>query len=86
MIANQIHSEQEGKEIYEKINVVANKFLNIDLQYLGGIKKDSYMSKAIIQQLRVTKSNASKPFIARSATHNLSSLFIISEISLQRVL
>ncbi len=54
MIANQIHSEQEGKEIYEKINVVANKFLSIDLQYLGGIKKDSYMSKAIIQQKPVS--------------------------------
>lgn len=71
MIANQIHSEKEGKEIYDRIGIVANKFLDIDLQYLGGIRKDSYVSKAIIQQKPISvlypAAPASKCFVKLAA-------------------
>lgn len=54
MVANRIRSEREGREIHEKISVVANKFLNIHLQYIGGVVQDPFVSKAIIQQKPVS--------------------------------
>lgn len=50
MISNRIESEEEGKELYEKLNLVANKFLNLKLEYLGAIPQDTNVSKAVIRQ------------------------------------
>jgi len=67
MLANRIADEDEGKELYEKLRVVADKFLQIPLSYLGGIPQDSTVSKAVIQQKPVTQlypnSEASKAII-----------------------
>ncbi len=50
MIANRINSENEGKELYDKLSIVVDKFLNIPLQYMGGIMQDNNVSKAIMKQ------------------------------------
>jgi len=67
MLANRIVSEEDGKELYEKLRVVADKFLQIPLTYLGGIPQDSNVSKAVIQQKPVThlypNSDASKAIV-----------------------
>ena len=67
MLANRIKDEEDGKELYEKLRVVADKFLQIPLTYLGGIPQDSNVSKAVIQQKPVTQlypnSEASKAII-----------------------
>ena len=67
MLANRITNEEDGKELYEKLRVVADKFLQIPLTYLGGIPQDSNVSKAVIQQKPVTQlypnSEASKAII-----------------------
>lgn len=67
MLANRIVSEEEGKELYEKLRVVSDKFLQIPLTYLGGIPQDSNVSKAVIQQKPVThlypNSDASKAIV-----------------------
>lgn len=54
MIANRISSEKEGREIYEKLNIVVKKFLNLDFEYLGGVPYDKMMSQAIMQQKPAT--------------------------------
>lgn len=54
MLANRITSEEDGKELYEKLRVVTDKFLQIPLTYLGGIPYDNNVSKAVIQQKPVT--------------------------------
>ena len=54
LIANRIYSEEEGKEIFEKLNTVVKKFLGIELKYLGGIPQDRAVSQAIMQQKPVT--------------------------------
>lgn len=50
MIANRVGSLMEGREIYDKLSVVVNKFLNINMDYLGAIPQDNAISKAVIQQ------------------------------------
>ncbi len=67
MLANRITNEEDGKELYEKLRVVADKFLQMPLTYLGGIPQDNNVSKAVIQQKPVTQiypnSEASKAII-----------------------
>lgn len=67
MLANRIVNEEDGKELYEKLRVVSDKFLQIPLTYLGGIPQDSNVSKAVIQQKPVThlypNSDASKAIV-----------------------
>lgn len=50
VITNRVGNQEEGINLYNKLNVVVNKFLNIDLGFLGSIEADMNMSKAIIQQ------------------------------------
>ncbi|SHO49842.1 MinD/ParA family protein [Anaerocolumna xylanovorans] len=50
MIANRINSEEEGRSLYNKMNLVVEKFLTIKLEYLGGIPQDSNVSRSVMQQ------------------------------------
>lgn len=50
LVANKVNSQQEGQEIFEKVSMVADKFLNIQLDYLGAVLNDSHMSKSVMQQ------------------------------------
>ncbi len=50
MIANRVANSDDGKELYEKLNVVVSKFLNFELEYLGDIPQDEKVSHAIIRQ------------------------------------
>lgn len=50
MIANRVANERDGRELYEKLSVVASKFLSFDLEYLGEIPQDDQMSRSIIRQ------------------------------------
>ena len=50
MIANRVDSYAEAKELYNKLNLVVDKFLHIKMEYLGAIPQDTNVSKAIMQQ------------------------------------
>ncbi|MBH1942007.1 MinD/ParA family protein [Mobilitalea sibirica] len=50
MVANRIGSYEEGKELYDKLNLVVNKFLNINMMYLGSLPHDNSVSKAVMRQ------------------------------------
>ena len=50
MIANRANSYHEGKELFEKLSVVVNKFLDIKLEYLGTVPQDSNISKSVMLQ------------------------------------
>lgn len=54
MITNRVSSVKEGKQIFDKLSVVVDKFLNIKIEFLGTIPQDSMISKAVIQQKPVT--------------------------------
>lgn len=51
VITNRVESMEEGKEIYDKIQVVVSKFLNIQLEYLGYIPTDKRLANAVIEQV-----------------------------------
>lgn len=50
MIANRVDSKEEALELYNKLNLVVSKFLNIKMEYLGAVPQDQNVSKAIMQQ------------------------------------
>lgn len=50
VITNKVHDYEEGINLYNKINVVVSKFLNVNIQFLGFINADENMSNSVIQQ------------------------------------
>lgn len=50
VVTNRVTDEDEGLEIYNKINTVSSKFLNTKLQYLGAVPQDKTASYAVIEQ------------------------------------
>ncbi len=56
MIANRVTAQNEGRELFEKINVVVTRFLKFGMDYLGDIPQDEQVSKAIIRQKPVVLS------------------------------
>ena len=50
IVTNRVGNQEEGKEIYNKLNIVSTKFLNIPLDYLGAILQDGNASRSIIEQ------------------------------------
>ncbi len=50
MISNRINTQEEGRNLYNKMNLVVEKFLTVKLEYLGGIPQDANVSKAVMQQ------------------------------------
>ena len=57
MIANQVRDRKDADELFDKISGVVNKFLNIDIQYMGAVPYDSNMQKAIMRQQPVSMSS-----------------------------
>lgn len=53
VITNRVETADEGEEIYNKISIVASKFLNIQLEYLGYIPQDKKMADAVIEQMPI---------------------------------
>lgn len=49
-------AQNEGRELFEKINLVVKKFLKFGMEYLGDIPQDEQVSKAIIRQKPVVLS------------------------------
>ncbi|GAB4392642.1 MAG: MinD/ParA family protein [Gammaproteobacteria bacterium] len=51
IVANMVHSYPEGQQLFRKLLQVSEKFLNVNLQFLGSIPFDDYVRKAVkIQQ------------------------------------
>lgn len=61
IVANRVASKEEGQEIYEKLNIVATKFLNIHIDYLGAILQDMNASKAVIEQKPISLAFPNSP-------------------------
>lgn len=56
LIANQVHREPEAKELFEKLGVVARKFLDIGVEFLGTVPYDKNMQTAVMRQTPVSVS------------------------------
>lgn len=54
MLANRVGSLAEGRELYEKLSIVVNKFLKIKVEFLGAVPQDNLLSKAVLKQSPVS--------------------------------
>lgn len=54
MISNRVKTQEEGAGLYEKMSVVADKFLSIPITYLGSVPMDEQINKAVMRQKPVS--------------------------------
>lgn len=57
IIANRVHSEAEGRMVYDKLNVVVSQFLKGEINYLGMVPQDALLERAVRQQKPVSLSS-----------------------------
>lgn len=50
VLANMVDSSAQGVQLYDKITRVTDRFLDVNLGYLGAIPRDEYLRKAVQQQ------------------------------------
>lgn len=50
LLANMVDSEQQGRQLYDKLGRVADRFLDVHLGYLGAIPRDDDLRRAVQQQ------------------------------------
>jgi len=50
LLVNQASSDQEGREIYRQLNMVAERFLDISVEYFGCVLFDEKVTKSIRRQ------------------------------------
>lgn len=55
VLANQINSQQEGRNLYAKLVQVTDRFLDVTLQYVGSIPYDEALKKAVQRQKAVVE-------------------------------
>lgn len=61
MIANRVHTYEESKELYYKLNTVSRKFLQMDMEYLGAIPEDIKLQNAVRKQQPVSIASPDAP-------------------------
>ena len=61
MIANRVNDYDDGKALFEKLSVVVNKFLNVNLEFLGFIPLDNNIAKSVIQQSPISIAYPNSP-------------------------
>ncbi|HHS83392.1 MAG TPA: MinD/ParA family protein, partial [Gammaproteobacteria bacterium] len=73
VLVNMVHSKQEGRRLYENLARVTDRYLFVELDYMGSIPYDKLLRKAVRQQSAVVEcypeSSASQQFkvLARQA-------------------
>lgn len=67
LVVNAAGTAREGEEVYRQLNLVADRFLNISLEYYGCIVTDENVKKGVRQQKAVTElaplAKASRNFV-----------------------
>ncbi|MFQ5579245.1 MAG: MinD/ParA family protein [Nitrospiria bacterium] len=53
LLVNMVENEREAKEVFHKLTLVSDKFLDIAIDYLSYIPRDDYLRKAVCQQKAV---------------------------------
>lgn len=55
LLANMVDGDSQGRQLYDKVSRVADRFLDVHLGYLGAIPRDDYLRKAVQQQNAVVQ-------------------------------
>lgn len=66
IVANKVETMEEGELLFQKLNVVVKKFLDLNLEYIGAVPEDTGIPKAVISQVPISikapNSKASRAF------------------------
>ncbi len=54
MIANRVYKEEDGRNLFQKLNAVVERYLKIPISYLGSVPQDDKLMKAVMQQTPVS--------------------------------
>ncbi len=57
VLANRVDNEEEGTDLFLKLNAVVTKYLKIPITYLGSVPRDEQLSKAVMQQSPISMQN-----------------------------
>lgn len=64
-LANRVASNKEGQNLFQNLSLVVNKFLQVQMEYLGMIPQDENILRAVMQQTPVClKTPASRSSLA----------------------
>ncbi|MBC10836.1 MAG: hypothetical protein CMP32_02865 [Rickettsiales bacterium] len=67
IVVNQVESDEQGKELFEKFRAITSKFLDVSLHFVGSIKNSSKIKKSIINRVPILtkepKSEISQSFL-----------------------
>lgn len=55
LLVNMVRGPQEGKEIFRKLSMVADRFLGVAVDYVGAIPFDDYLRMAVCEQKTVVE-------------------------------
>jgi len=47
ILTNQIDNPSQGRQVYDRLTTVADKYLDVELGYLGAIPTDAYLRRAV---------------------------------------
>ncbi|MCP4494668.1 MAG: MinD/ParA family protein [Gammaproteobacteria bacterium] len=61
VLANQAHGIQQGRDLYNKLARVSERYLDVALNFLGTIPYDDYLKKAVQKQKSVVESFPRSP-------------------------
>lgn len=56
IVANQVRKEWEAEDLFEKLGIVARKFLDIGVEFLGTVPYDKNMQLAVMRQTPISVS------------------------------
>jgi len=72
VLVNMVKSQREATQAFRKLDVAAERFLNVSLEYLGFIPLDDYLPMAVVEQKAVTErfpcSPAARAFVQLAKT------------------
>lgn len=55
LVVNMVSNEEEGLDVYRKLSIVSNRYLDISIDYFGSIPVDRQMSEAIRKQQAIVE-------------------------------
>lgn len=61
VLANQAHGAQQGRELYNKLARVSQKFLDVTLDFIGSVPYDDCLKKAVQKQKAVVEAFPRSP-------------------------
>ena len=79
VIANKVDSLEEGKNLFNKLNTVVTRYLNIPISYLGEVPQDTLLAKAVMQQMPVSLQNPTAK--SAKAYEEIAAILMDKEIS-----